>query len=86
MKNKLLPSYLSNKLKLNSETHNRNLRNKNDLRLPNFTKECSQNSLYYRGVQKYNEITIEMKNCTSLIPFKKLCFEYVKTKPINKTL
>lgn len=86
IKNHLLPSYLSANLKLNSEYHSRNLRNKNDFRLPNFTKECSQNSLYYRGVQKFNEITQEMKLCTSLSAFKNLCFEYVEAKPINKIL
>lgn len=84
MRNNLLPSYLSNNLRLVSEVHSRNTRNRNDYRLPNYTKQCAQNSLYYRGVKMFNELPWEMRNGSSLANFKRLCFEYVKTKPIRK--
>lgn len=86
MKNDMLPPYLSANLKRNSEFHDRNLRNKDDFKLPRYTKECAQNSLFYRGVQRFNETTYEMKNCSSIATFKKLCFDYTRKLPIKKTL
>lgn len=84
IKKNLLPRYLSCNLRLNSEIHNRYSRNKNGFRLPNYNKQCSRSSLFHRGVQKCNELSNEMLNCTTLsLLFKRLCFGYVKPKPIG---
>lgn len=56
---------LSCNLRLNSEFHNRNIRNKDDFPLPKYNinnNEGSQNSVFYRGIELQNE----MKNCTIL--------------------
>lgn len=86
IKHNLLPPYLATNLKLRSEMHGRDLRNKNDFNLPKYSKACTQNNLYFRGVIMYNETTNEMKNCQSLSIYKKLCYEYMKTKPIRKKI
>lgn len=84
MKHDMVPSYLSEELVYNREVHGRNLRNKDDFRLPNRKKNCSQNSLFYRGVGLYNDMETEAKSCRRLSEFKKLCLEFVKKRPIRE--
>lgn len=86
MKCNLLPRYLSINLDYNYELHNRNLRNKGDLKLPQLTKNCSRNNIFYKGVKLYNETTTEMKNCDNLNTFKKLCFEFTRNRPIRENI
>lgn len=85
MKNNLLPKYLSSNLNYVHETHNINLRNKGNFRLPNLRKACSQNNVFYKGIKLFNESTPEMKNCDNLKSFKKLCYEFAKARPIRES-
>lgn len=79
IKNEMTPRYLSNKLKYARDMHNRNTRSNNELRLPRFNSEFSRRNIFYNGVKMYNELPNVMKNENSLVRFKKLLFEYVKT-------
>lgn len=85
IKRNLLPTYLSVNLRCNRDVHGRELRNKDDFRLPYRNKSTSQNSLFYKGVKLFNESTTEMKRCINLSEFKKLCFEFTRSRPIKES-
>jgi Reverse transcriptase (RNA-dependent DNA polymerase) len=86
-----LPEYLSINLIRVRDSHTRTTRSGNDFVLPRFTKTSTQNSLFYKGVNLYNELqTIirqknnlaneEMTNTISLNEFKRHCSKFVKEK------
>jgi Reverse transcriptase (RNA-dependent DNA polymerase) len=50
-----LPEYLTSKLVKKKDVQRYDLRRKNDFQLPNFTKDCTQDSLFYKGIQLYNQ-------------------------------
>lgn len=79
MKNKLTPQYLTNKLQYASDTHNRNTRSRNEIRLPNFKSDFARRNLFYNGVKLFNELPIVMKNETSLAKFKKLLLNHIRS-------
>lgn len=74
----IFPAYLCSKLSLVSEKSNYNLRNKDNFKLPNYTKVFSQNSLFYKGINLYNNIPVLIKNSRTLEMFKKDCGKWVK--------
>jgi hypothetical protein len=67
-----LPGYLCNKVKFIKDIHNHNTRSGGNVVLPNMTKAGSQNSLFYKGMRKYNELELNIKNANTVINFKKL--------------
>jgi putative cell wall-binding protein len=86
-----LPEYLSINLIRVRDSHTRTTRSGNDFVLPRFTKTSTQNSLFYKGVNLYNELqTIirqknnltneEITNTISLNEFKRHCSKFVKEK------
>lgn len=73
------PSYLTNRVKKNSENERKNtLRNRNNIELINATKMCSQNSLYYKGFALYNSLPNGIKDEKSVYKFKSLLREHVR--------
>ena len=46
------------------------------LALINPKKKFYINSLFYKGIQLYNDLNIDIRRCTSLITFKRLAFDY----------
>lgn len=83
MKNDLAPKYLTKKLMYANEIHGRNTRNMVELRLPKYKKESTRKSLYFRGVQLYNQINRDMKEETNVNRFKRKLYEYVKQNDVN---
>lgn len=73
----LTPSYLSSKIVHKHETTNRQLRNGNEIAVPNLTKACSQNSLFYKGIKLFNSLPTEIKNCDSVNNCAKILKDYV---------
>lgn len=80
IKNNRTPPYLSNKLQYARDTHNRNTRSCNELRLPNVKTEFGRKNLFFNGVKMFNEIPIVMKLENSLTKFKEMLFNYVQSK------
>ena len=72
------PAYLTKRIKLNSETQIRTLRNANEINVPNLTKTCSQNSLFYKGVKLYNSLPAVIKSQESESKFTNLLKEYIR--------
>lgn len=71
MINKLVPEYLYNKITYANEIHDRNTRNRNEVRLPNIRTENARKCILYNGFKLYNDIPHEIKNVPSLSIFKK---------------
>lgn len=74
--NGLTPNYLTDRIKFNYESNHMTLRNSNQIRVSNATKYCSQNSLFYKGVQLYNSLPNDIKNVDSLNKFKSKIYKY----------
>jgi Reverse transcriptase (RNA-dependent DNA polymerase) len=74
-----LPEYLSSRIKYTRDTHNHNTRSRNNIVLPMMTKAGSQNSLFYKGMQKYNELDQQIKNVNKETIFKNLLNKQYKT-------
>lgn len=62
MENDLLPKYVCSKLIKRKEKRTYSLRNNEEFNLPNFNKKCTQNSLFYKGVNLYNEFYKKVSN------------------------
>lgn len=75
--NNMLPRYLSSYVKYVHQCHDRNLRNRHHIRLPNRTKRKTQNSIFYKGVYMYNSIPLNIKTL-NFKQFKIKIIEYVK--------
>jgi hypothetical protein len=78
MKNHMLPNYLSEKLSYVRDMHDHNTRTRNNFVLPNYTKAVSQNSVFYKGIRLFNQMSDEMKNARTVKEFKRHCTRFVK--------
>lgn len=76
--NGLVPESLNEFIIYNSDVHNRVIRNASNFRLPFKKKSCSQNSLFYKGLKLYNEMSSDAKQAISLRQFRRFCTIYVK--------
>ena len=77
MKNKLMPKYLQKKIKYNHETHNRNTRQKNEIRLPDIKNENARKMVCYDGMKMFNKLPIEIREENSLNKYKNMIKKYV---------
>lgn len=77
VKNNLVPTYLTERVKLNNEVHSYNLRNAADFRLSKYKKLNTQKMLLYEGLKLYNSLPIEIKCERNLNLFKKKSDNYV---------
>lgn len=72
------PEYLCSKIKARGDNEVCDkLRNRNDIETIRATRHCTQNSLFYKGVRMFNELTDELKNETDLAVFKNKLKTYV---------
>lgn len=72
-----LPTNLCSNIKYIHQCHDRNLRNKNDIKTKNYTKTITQNNIFYSGIKLYNNIPLHLRNDTQH-SFKKQIKIYVK--------
>lgn len=63
--------------KTNGEVHGRNLRSRNDFRLPTVKKQATKNMMLYIGLNKFNNMPMEMKSEKVLKRFEVKLSEYV---------
>lgn len=54
-----LPKYLTEKIRCNRDVHSRMLRNANENELLRANLGCSQNALFYKGIQLYGSLPNE---------------------------
>lgn len=76
--NNHLPEYLTNILVRGRNVHEHRTRQIDDLRVVPFTMTSNQKSIYYRGIQIYNQLPIDLKNARSIGEFKRKCSELIK--------
>lgn len=78
------PQYLYNNLEFKSNNPRKNtLRCKNELELNKATKACTQNSLFYKGIDQFNKLPLEIKEADNLLSFITKIKKYVKTRNVN---
>lgn len=66
------PQYLLNKVTYTSEIHQYNTRHREHFYIPRVDQERSQNSLYFKGLSKYNSLPVDIKSTDTITKFKKL--------------
>lgn len=75
--NGLAPKYLSDKIKYRQQIHNRNLRGAGTIAVTAANKACSQNALFYKGIQLFNAIPNEIRKVDSIKLFENKLKNYV---------
>lgn len=60
------------------ESHNRNLRNINEFRTPNFRYESTRKSIFYSGVKMFNELPQHIKASGSITKFREECSKHLR--------
>ena len=79
MINNIWPSNLSSKIKFKHHNERkRTLRCKNDLERKDAKKTCSQNSIFFKGIELYNKLPDDIKSYNCIFQFKKKIKEYVR--------
>lgn len=76
--NNLLPEYLTNIIVRGRNVHQHRTRQINDLRVVPFTMTTNQKSIYYNGIQLFNQLPLDIKNARSVGEYKRKCSEWVK--------
>ncbi len=80
IKNEMVPEYLAEMTKTNGEIHGRNLRNRNDFRLPTVNKKTTRNMMLYIGLKQFNELPMEIKSEKIMKRFELKLSEFVINK------
>lgn len=79
IKNGLTPSYLSENVRYGSDVHGYNTRGASDFRLARCTMTSTQNSLFFKGFQIFNNLPRRLKSETNLTTFKRECLNLIKS-------
>lgn len=80
MKNEMIPQYLIKKLSYNLDIHDKNLRNRDKLRLPKVKNEKSKHNLFNEGIKLFNDLPDDIRNTCNFNEFKRKCSNYVKSE------
>lgn len=75
---KMLPDYLSEKIRYVSEVHQYATRNQNSFFVDTFNTELTMGSTLIRGLICYNKLPNMLRNCNKYVTFRKLLISYVK--------
>lgn len=77
--NKIWPKYLHNNIKFKCDNERKKtLRCKNDIELKVAKKHCTQNSIFFKGLDIYNKLPVNIKETTNLESFIIKIKKYVK--------
>ena len=76
--NRLLPRYLCNRIERGSDIHRYNTRNAYAVRTPTFLLRCSQNSLFYKGINVFNSMPRHIKSASTVAEFKRLSVSHIR--------
>lgn len=66
------PQYLLSKITYASEVHQYHTRHRENFYIPRVDQERSQNSLYFKGLSKYNDLPINVKSMKTVKSFKEV--------------
>lgn len=78
IQNGMLPKYLNHQICYNRDISPYNTRNKDNFRLPQCTKSQTQNSVYYKGLQQYNNLPTNIKTEVEITKFKDLLYQHIQ--------
>lgn len=78
IEHKMLPDYLSEKIRYVSEVHQYHTRNQNSFFVDTFSTELTMGSTLIRGLICYNKLPNMLRNCNKYVTFRKLLISYVK--------
>lgn len=85
--NDLWPQYLCMKITYMSENERkRTLRSKNEIEKIRATKTSTQNSIFYKGVEMYNQLPEEFRNEKTIMQFKCKIYEYIRMNNVIQML
>ena len=76
---KRLPRYLCDMFIYVSDVQPYNLRNNSEFRLPQYMSSFGQNSIMFKGLQKYNNFKSKYEITQNISEFKNNLMEFVKT-------
>jgi len=71
------PSYLTNKLKINSNTFHTRAATRHDFSIPWINSNLGRASFSYRGAATFNSLPNNIKSLSSLSSFRKLLFAHI---------
>lgn len=75
----MLPGYFSSFIIYNSEIHSHNTRNLNNFHISKTRLKKSMQSLFFKGLNDFNNLPMEVRNCQSLHTFKKQLLLFIST-------
>lgn len=78
----MAPQYLTNTVVYGRDVHQHNTRQAADLRLPSYRKTCTQNSLFHKGYNLFNQLPENAKRTSNLREFKSLCKSFVAQRAL----
>lgn len=78
----MAPQYLRSTVVYGRDVHRYETRQAGDLRLLNFRKNCTQNSLFYKGYGLFNQLPEAAKQASNLREFKNLCKVFVAQRAL----
>lgn len=73
----MLSRQLGNMIVLVGDRNERRTRQASNIVIQFRRTKSAQNSLFYKGIQMYNAIPSELKQCDNLIIFKRMLKEYI---------
>lgn len=77
LKNKTTAPYLSNKVKYVNNVHSHNTRQKNDFFIDTAKTSLLNKTILYKGLNMFNTLPTEIKNCETYSKFKKMLKNHV---------
>lgn len=83
-KMKMVPDYIHEQITYNRDNHGINTRNKYDFKIPTYKSNNSRNSIFYRGLQMFNELPNQTKESKTMNRFKGECIKYVKHRNLSQ--
>ena len=73
----MVPYYLQEKFSYNeNQSYDLRSANGNQMYLPKPKTDFLKKTFLYSGSQIWNRLPLEIKKCTSLLLFKKMCFKF----------
>lgn len=76
--NNLMPDYLNAYITYNRDIHNYPTRSRDNFYILRTNYKRAMNSLFYKGLNKYNMLPANIKEATSLAVFKRELYKYLK--------
>lgn len=76
----LCPQYLTEKLVRNNQKFSYETRNGNSFTVPPFKKPATQNSLFYKGINMFNEVRKKSSANSNLEKFIQQSISYIKNQ------